>query len=140
MILLDTNIILRFKNKQASGREIINQKIQGLKRQNHKLVICPQVLYEFYVVATRPLDKNGLGLDVKKALQEIEDIKSNFTLLLDKPTLYEEWEKVIDAYQISGKTAHDARLVAFMKTYNITKFYTLNTQDFQRFGNLITLI
>ncbi|MFN6495972.1 MAG: hypothetical protein RMX65_002850 [Nostoc sp. DedQUE01] len=46
-----------------------------LRKQNEKLCIIPQNLIEFWVVATRPLASNGLGLTVDEA--EKATINSN---------------------------------------------------------------
>lgn len=44
-----------------------------------------------------------------------------------------EWERLVVQYRVSGKQAHDARLVAAMRVHNLTHLLTFNTGDFKRF-------
>ncbi len=39
-------------------------------------------------------------------------------------------------YRVSGKNAHDARLVAVMKPHGITRILTFNAADFARFEGI----
>jgi hypothetical protein len=40
----------------------------------------------------------------------------------------------VTAHSVSGKPAHDARLVAFMDGHGIRQLVTLNAGDFTRYG------
>ena len=48
--------------------------------------------------------------------------------------------KLIQSYPIGGKQIHDANIVATMLAYDIDTLMTLNTSDFKRFSDQITLI
>jgi predicted nucleic acid-binding protein len=54
--------------------------------------------------------------------------------------LFYMWRKIIADYNVSGKNAHDARIVAFMIMHGIKKLYTLNLSDFARFNSIIDLV
>ncbi|OQX97430.1 MAG: hypothetical protein B6I20_12635 [Bacteroidetes bacterium 4572_117] len=140
MILLDTNIILRSKQASSQHYKKVTEKLIELLSDGYELVICPQVIYEFYVVATRPTDKNGLGLTSDKAEKEIANIIKTYTLLDDNNEIFANWKKLVKNYKVSGKTAHDTRIVAFMQSHEIKNIYTLNKSDFKRFDNIITVI
>jgi len=140
MILLDTNILLRLKNINAVEHLAIRQKIENFIDLDIDLVICPQSLYEFYVVATRPLAQNGFGLNTQNALSEIDNLMLNFQLLPETAQIYEEWYNLLKTYPINGKLAHDARLVAWMIVHQIKQIYTLNKADFQRFNSFIICV
>jgi len=58
--LLDTNVLLRATNKASSQHAATVQSMAALAAQGHDLVVAPQVLVEFWAVATRPLEANGL--------------------------------------------------------------------------------
>jgi hypothetical protein len=45
----------------------------------------------------------------------------------------------VAGYQVSGKNAHDARLVAAMLVHGIESILTFNTQDFFRYGEIRVL-
>ncbi len=87
------------------------------------------------MAATRPFDENGLGLTVDQAIQEVDRIKRLWVLLPDLP-LFEEWERLIREYRVSGKNAHDARLVAAMHMHGIDSILTFNVGDFVRYRDL----
>ncbi|MCU0446671.1 MAG: type II toxin-antitoxin system VapC family toxin [Microscillaceae bacterium] len=140
MIILDANILLRYKEENSAQHIEVREKVEQLFLIGEVLVLAPQSLYEFYVVATRPKSANGLGMDKKDVLIEIQDIKSTFNLLSETKSVYGFWEKLIENFEINGKTAHDARIVAFMQAHQIKKLYTLNVADFQRFTSLIELV
>lgn len=140
MILLDTNIILRSKQKHSPHFDAVVSKLLKLADTEAELVVCPQVIYEFYVVATRPLNKNGLGLSTINAKNEIDNILETYYMPPEDDRLFYIWRKIIADYNVSGKNAHDARIVAFMIMHGIKKLYTLNLSDFARFNSVIDFV
>ncbi|MEH2025933.1 type II toxin-antitoxin system VapC family toxin [Nostoc sp.] len=109
--LVDTNILLRLVQKNSPMHSDTQKAILVLKRQGELLYIIPQNLIEFWAVATRPINSNGLGLSTAQAVQETEKLKKIFILYLDTPAIFGEWEYLIVKYQVMGKQVHDARLV-----------------------------
>jgi predicted nucleic acid-binding protein len=138
-ILLDTNLLTRMVEPAHRQHRAAMDATDLLGKQGHKLIIVPQVIYEFWVVCTRPLSVNGLGQTVAAAEIELANFKSLFTILGDSPLILAEWEKLVVALQISGKTAHDARLVAAMAVHGVTHLLTFNDQDFHRYSNITVL-
>lgn len=115
--------------------------VQALLRKKEVLHIVPQVVFEFWVVATRPASSNGLGLTPKKTKRTIEKGKSFFSMLPDTERIYAEWLRLVEAYSVCGVNAHDARLVAAMKMHGISEILTFNREDFKRFeGKEITVV
>ena len=140
MILLDTNIVLRSKQKGSSHYNEVTRNLIALAESDEELIICPQIVYEFYVVATRPIENNGLGLSSKIANTEIENLLETYRMLTENDQVFYNWQKLITAHNVIGKNAHDARIVAFMVSNDIIKLYTLNKKDFERFGSVIKLV
>ncbi len=66
-VLIDTNVLLRIADRSHSMHAGAVDAIDILHEQGHDGVIVPQVLYEYWGVATRPLVNNGLGVDVEIA-------------------------------------------------------------------------
>ncbi|MEE3715736.1 PIN domain-containing protein [Tumidithrix elongata RA019] len=130
--MIDTNILLRIAQKTHPMNEVAVQSVKVLFERGDALFITSQNLIEFWVVATRPIEVNGLGLSVARALEELEEIKNTFTLLLDTENIFLIWEDLIARYQVSGKPAHDTRLVAAMIAHGLTDLLTFNTDDFKR--------
>ena len=59
-----------------------------------------------------------------------------FPVLPDTPEIFSEWERIVVQHKVSGKQAHDARLVAAMNVHNLTQLLTFNTSDFKRFTGI----
>src|SRR5436190_2232870 len=104
-----------------------------------ELCIGAQNLMEFWVVATRPVEVNGLGLSPLEARAAINDLLASYTVLRDPPDLLERWLELCTRYAVSGRPAHDARLVALMLAHGVTHVLTLNSSDFTRYVELTCL-
>ena len=114
----------------ASTHLLAGQATAKLLLRGNQVYITSQNLVEFWVVATRPTDVNGLGWNVAKTNYEIEQILAQFTLLEDNPEIFSNWLNLVNTKQIKGKRIHDARLVAVMLTYGISHLLTFNPKDF----------
>lgn len=100
------------------------------------LHIVPQNLIELWVVATRPLEKNGLGMMPAVVARELRRLKRMFDLLPETPALYSFWESLVVRYRVSGKSAHDARLVAAMQLHGLTAILTFDKRGFSRYPEI----
>ena len=130
---VDTNVLLRSIEDGHVAQPIAKNGLFALRDRGEILSIFPQNLIEFWAVATRSVTNNGLGLGIAEAEVELISLKTLFALLPDTPEIFSEWEKIVLQYQVSGKQAHDARLVAAMSVHNLTHLLTFNTTDFKRF-------
>ena len=137
--LIDTNILARAAEPSHSMHRLAEDSVAELRRQGDILCLVPQNIYEFWVVCTRPATQNGLGMSLAQAQAELARLKTLFTLLDDTPAIFPQWEQLVIRYQIQGKNAHDARLVAAMMVHGLSRILTLNVGDFQRFQNLTVL-
>ena len=131
---VDTNVLLRSIDDGHVAQPIAQKGLVALRDRGETLSIFPQNLIEFWAVATRPVANNGLGLSVTQAEAEVVNLKALFALLPDTSEIFSEWEKIVLQYRVSGKQAHDARLVAAMRVHNLTHLLTFNTADFKRFS------
>jgi predicted nucleic acid-binding protein len=91
---------------------------------------------ELWVVATRPALQNGLGLSIGKAASELLRLKSMFPMLPDTPAIYTVWESLVIQYEVIGKPAHDARLVAAMQVHGISSILTFDKSGFSRYARI----
>jgi predicted nucleic acid-binding protein len=97
---------------------------------------CAQNIAEFWNVATRPADRNGLGLSAEEALQEVSSIEKSLALLPDVPAIYSAWKQIVAAHKVQGVKVYDARLAAIMRVYAVESVLTFNSVDFERFTNV----
>lgn len=141
MILLDTNILTCIKQAAHPDYARVTQQLIRNVEEDLNLIICPQVLYEFYVVATRPSTaRGGLGLSGEEAINEIQGFQQTFHFIDDPIGLFYTWRDLIEKYGTKGVAAHDTRLVAFMQAQRITEIYTLNYADFNPYKDIITIL
>jgi predicted nucleic acid-binding protein len=138
-VLLDTNIVGRMAEAGHPQHQTAVDAVTALVGRGDVPCIVPQVLYEFWVVATRPVTANGLGLTPAQADIELSRLEGLYPLLPDGPGIYPEWRRLVATHQVSGKTAHDARLVAAMTVHGLTHLLTFNTADFVRFPGITAL-
>ncbi len=110
--------------------------INTLRVRGEQLHIVPQNLIEFWNVYTRPIERNGLGRTVTEAQTEINRWKTLFSLLLDTPAIYQEWERLVVVHAVIGVNVHDARLVAAMLVHGLTHILTFNINDFARYSEI----
>lgn len=137
-VLLDTNIVIRVLQASHVDAKSAVEAIRKLRESKQELLIVPQNLYEFWVVATRPKQQNGLGMNVIDAASLQQMCVDQFRLLRDERGIYDRWSEIVQESQTIGKNAHDARLVAAMLKHSIPSLLTFNTQDFQRFSKIRT--
>ena len=137
--LLDTNVLLRGLDRGHPMYRVVRRALIALRRQDNRLFLTSQNLIEFWAVATRPVDSNGLGMSVQWAAAQLVRIKRFFSVLPDTADAYAEWERIVLQQQVSGKKVHDARLVASMKVHGVAHILTFNTNDFLRYPG-ITII
>jgi|SRR5579872_470319 len=137
--LLDTNILTRSAQPGHPVHATAVNAVDTLRRRGEKLFLVPQNLYEFWVVATRPIAQNGLGLTPAQVRIEIEQLKRLFVLLDEMPSIFPEWEQLVTNHAVSGKNAHDTRLVAAMHVHSIDQLLTFNVADFQRYATITVL-
>lgn len=136
IFLLDTNILLRLGSTSHSQYAEVSDSVELLKSKGHSLVILPQVLYEYWVVATRPLEQNGRALSPQQVAADTDTLCLLFTLLPDEHEIYPIWNELVRKNQVIGKSAHDARLVAAMMHHQIRAILTFNKRDFARFTSI----
>ena len=100
------------------------------------LAVSGQILREYLVVATRPVDVNGLGLDTRDAV-------ANVKAFLHYVGMYEETGASADrlhqfglTHHLRGKRFHDANIVATMSVHGIRSLVTDNVRDFACFSDI----
>jgi predicted nucleic acid-binding protein len=131
--LLDSNILLRMAQVSHPMHTDATRATTTLLRHGETIHIIPQCFYEFWSVATREIQFNGLGLTITEAQAELARLKTIFSFLPDSPAIYPEWERLVAQYAVKGRDSHDTRIVAAMNIHRITHLLTFNISDFKRF-------
>jgi len=138
-VLVDTNILLRSAQPAHPLFSQTTHAVSRLLRQKESVFFCAQNIAEFWNVATRPTNANGLGMKSDEVLKEIGSIEALFTLLPDIPGIYAEWKRIVAHHDVQGVKVYDARLVAIMAVYGVDSVLTFNIADFKRYSNITAL-
>jgi predicted nucleic acid-binding protein len=133
--LVDTNVLLRLAQRTHPLHSIARTAVRKLRHGEHQLHIMSQNCIEFWNVATRPTNRNGFGLTPADADRLLRLIERLFPRLPDTPAMYLEWRRLVVTFGVLGVQVHDARLVAVMKTNDVTHILTFNADDFTRFAS-----
>src|SRR5437879_316798 len=115
--LIDTNVLLRGLDRNHPMCRVVRRALIVLRRQDDQLCLAVQNLIEFWAVATRPVDSNGLGMSIQWATAQLGKMKQFFALLPESADTFPEWERLVVQHQVSGKKTHDAHLVAVMNSH-----------------------
>ncbi len=130
-VLVDTNILLRRTQPDHPNHAVAVESVARLLSIGELVYFTFQNISEFWSVATRPIEKNGLGFSPALVLSEVEKIEWLLTFLPDSPAIYGEWKRLV---VVLGVKVHDAKLVAAMNVQGIPEILTFNTDDFARYG------
>src|SRR5690349_16552448 len=119
-VVLDTNILARCIEPTHPQHDVANAAVASLVKRGERLCLLPQILYEYFVVCTRPQQENGgLGMSNAEGVAEIKRVQSIFVLLPEPPSLFQLWLQLISQHAVMGKRAHDARIAAALNASQI---------------------
>ncbi len=90
-VLVDTNVLLREYVRTDVQHTQVHALLGRLMKEGRELCIGVQNVIEFWVVATRPTDVNGLGLDINEVRAHVQTMLSAFTLLPDSSDIVARW-------------------------------------------------
>lgn len=129
--LVDTNVLVRLAVPADPRHLSARRAVEALAAED--LCVAGQNFVEFWNVATRPVENNGLGQTTKVADQVLKELEQAFARLPEPAEIYERWRELVVHFGVSGVKVHDARLVAFMLAHGIVRILTFNFDDFRRY-------
>lgn len=132
--LIDSNVLVLSSWDGHPAMDACVGAMELLLRRGESMLVLPQNLAEFWNACTRPLDKNGLGLDVAEADARLQQLESMLFLVYESPDSFARWRSLVVEQQVRGVQVHDARIAAALLTYEIESLLTYNPRDFARFG------
>ena len=138
--LIDTNVLLRSVQTHHPQYAAVERSLSVLRTRKESLYVTTQNFVEFWAVATRPPGReNGFGMSLDLATKELTTLVELFPLLPESNRVFEEWRRLVTVYKVSGKSTHDARLVAAMLAAGVLRILTFNVQDFVRYREIEAL-
>lgn len=88
IILLDTILLARLTDVGCPEQPLVEEAINRLEMAGHELVLVPQVMYEYRVVATRPPTQRGSGRNPTAAADELAEFLTLFRLFKDERGIF----------------------------------------------------
>lgn len=139
-VMLDTNVLIAATDEgRAEHRDaltVVNDWATG----HTDLCTSGQILREYLTVATRPAERNGLGLNLADALGNVHAIRERTILLAEDVKVADRLLSLLADVECRGKQVHDANVVATMLVHGVRTVVTMNTGDFARFEGHVSLI
>ena len=135
-ILVDANVLLRLAQASNPQQSEAHSVLLLLEETGFELCLVPQILYEYWVVATRPIPVNGLGLAPSEVDRLLLALLDDYSLLKDERGVFTRWHELVATHSIKGKVAHDARIAAAMLRHGLKNLLTFNKPDFERFTGI----
>src|SRR5262249_12986307 len=138
--MLDTNVFLAATDQARSEHRQAMVILNEWAGRGTTLYASGQIVREYLAVATRAMDRNGLGLKQADALANVRALRSRTILLAEDTNVAGRLLGMLDEIPCGGKQVHDANVVATMLVHGIDSLITINVADFDRFRQHITLI
>ena len=136
ILFVDTNVLLTATDESRLQHWHATQLLAGSNRYGLRLAVSGQILREYLVVATRPVDANGLGLDARDATANVNEFLRHLDLYDETVEVFAQLRRLARLYGLRGKRLHDANIVATMMTHGIRALVTQNPEDFAPFDKI----
>jgi len=139
-VLIDTSVLVRTLQQDSELGLAARHALRILAQRQTPLCISPQVLAEYWVVATRPASLNGLGFQPARALDLMNAFRARVRLVFEDENSHEIWARLVGPPDgVRGKRAHDARIAAVALAHGIDVVATFNLHDYERFEGIRAL-
>lgn len=135
-VFLDTNVLLTASAPNRPLHRHAQTVLQYWPARGIELFVNGQVVREYLVVATRPLQVNGLGLSSANA-------HSNMRAILGRSHVLDETSRVVECllamvrkHGITGKRIHDVNIVATAVAHGMDWILTDNAAHLRGLADL----
>lgn len=139
VLFLDTNVLLAATDRSRPQHHLAQEVLLAAGHRGYHLGLSGQILREYLVVATRPLNVNGLGLSPGDALTNVEEFRRRSVLYDETEAVSGRLRQLVRDHEPRGKRIHDANVVATMLTHGLTHLVTQNPADFAGLPEVETL-
>jgi predicted nucleic acid-binding protein len=133
LVVVDTNVLLAATD---TSRATHAAAMEFLETDVRRCALTPQVVREYLVVTTRPVDVSGLGLDGADAVANVTQFLDDMELLPEHLTTTRALMDIVERGAVAGKQMHDANLVAVALAHGAT-IVTDDRRHFARFAGAI---
>ncbi|MGL5817573.1 MAG: type II toxin-antitoxin system VapC family toxin [Phycicoccus sp.] len=138
--VLDTNVLLAATDEGRHDHAAAVAALNAWPASGMVLYTSGQILREYLVVATRPVENDGLGLARTDAVANVRAMAARLRLLAEDAKVSARLLELLDGVECTGQQVHDANVVATMLVHGIDTVVTINTRDFVRFGHHVQVV
>ena len=136
VLFLDTNVLLTATEVGRESHGSARSLVETSERSGIHLAVSGQIFREYLVVATRAADRNGLGLAVRDALNNVREF-TKVTIFYDESrSVHQALLGLLATNDVTGKRIHDANVAATMIAHGLRFLATENVGDFASFKDL----
>jgi hypothetical protein len=89
-----------FSNPSDKQHLLVTEAVATLLMHADECYLTAQVLIELWVVATRPIDVNGLGWSVEQTHNIIDQLLERFPVAKEIPQIFATWLAVVTRNKI----------------------------------------
>ncbi|QYN34934.1 PIN domain-containing protein [Pseudonocardia sp. DSM 110487] len=138
-VVLDTNVLLTATDAGRAEYAKAREALDEWPARGTTLYTSGQILREYLSVATRPEERNGLGLSQQDSVANARALCGRLRLLDENEKVNARLLALLDDIGCGGKQVHDANIVATMLVHGVDTLVTGSVEDFTRFERLITV-
>jgi len=138
--LLDTNVLLAATDEGHVEHENALNALNRWPAAGTALYTTGQILREYFSVATRAVEQNGLGLAQRDALANTRALRERLRVLAENAKVADRLLDLLERVECRGNRVHDANLVAAMAVHGIDTVVTMNIGDFRRFERYVAVV
>jgi len=137
---LDTNVLVYALFADTEHHRAARALLDQAEHDDINFCLTPQVLAEFYAVVTNSrrvteVKSPGEALDVIDTLLSLPGM----TLLPVPIDIVTQWTRLLRQHPVTGSDVFDVLLAATLRSHGVTRLYTFNRADFERFDGLDVL-
>ena len=137
ILFADTNVLLAATDRSREHHAEAWELLQAAGEGKTVLAISGQIIREYLVVSTRPVEVNGLGLAVEDALKNIDVFtRPPFLVCEESERVARRLRELVQTHRLTGKRIHDGNIVATMLAEGIDRLITENEGDFASFEEI----
>lgn len=137
---IDTNVLLAATDEGRGVHVPAVSVFSELTAGGIHPALSGQVIREYLVVATRPVEKNGLGLGLDDALGNIAEFRSICIFLEENAEVAGTLVELLLSSGVYGKRIHDMNIAATMLSHGVDSLITFNPGDFSGIDGIRILI
>lgn len=138
--ILDTNVLLAASDTGRSEYASARAALDEWPARGTALYSSGQILREYLSVATRPEERNGLGLSMTSSIANVRALRERLRTLAEGEKVSVRLLALLEEINCAGKQVHDANIVATMLVHGIDTVVTLNVADFARFQQHVKVV